>query len=206
MKRTLTIGIISLLLANCGGQISYKQGATPRDLEMAKKTCQSQGSSSPTDIALCLENSGWHVSQLDDMDLFAEASATDNRQARTGDDETSNDENGAFVMVKKEAEASKQMEEKLDTKTTPDADKVADSSDQTAEKSTKTTASKDPLKIYKISSWWKFGGSATMLERQTNTCVAELGMAHKPNYKTQEVTRGLVVCMYKKGWKALKAK
>lgn len=216
MKRTLTISMISLLLASCGGQITYKQGATPRDLEMAKKTCHSHGSSSPTDIALCLENNGWSVSQLDDMDLFAEASATDNREARTRDDE-----NSAFVMVKKEAEPIEKIEEKIEgannkieTKTTTDVDKTATSSAKSADTqsttnpktSTKKTASKDPLNIYKVSSWWKFGSSAAMLETQTNECAAELGVAHKPNYETQEVTRGLVVCLYKKGWKALKAK
>ena len=62
-----------------------------------------------------------------------------------------------------------------------------------------------PLDIYTISSWWKIGADREALAGDTNDCVATLGDAHKPNATTQQVTRGFVVCMHAKGWKALRA-
>ena len=62
-----------------------------------------------------------------------------------------------------------------------------------------------PLDLYTISSWWKIGADREALAADTNECVTALGGAHKPNAKTQQVTRGFVVCMHGKGWKALRA-
>lgn len=49
------------------------------------------------------------------------------------------------------------------------------------------------------------GADRDALAGDTNDCVATLGAAHKPNATTQQVTRGFVVCMHAKGWKALRA-
>ena len=63
----------------------------------------------------------------------------------------------------------------------------------------------DPLKTYKINSWWKFGGTPEHLKRDQSNCVASLGEEHQPNMATQTYTRGLIECLHKNGWKALKA-
>ena len=61
------------------------------------------------------------------------------------------------------------------------------------------------MDLYTISSWWKIGADREAQAADTNDCVTTLGEAHKPNAKTQQVTRGFVVCMHGKGWKALRA-
>lgn len=62
----------------------------------------------------------------------------------------------------------------------------------------------DPLDLYTINSWWKIGANGQNLDVAINECVAKLGEAHKPNSKTQQVTRGMAICMREKGWRGLK--
>ncbi|MFM9835609.1 MAG: hypothetical protein ACKVOA_05860 [Methylophilaceae bacterium] len=79
---------------------------------------------------------------------------------------------------------------------------VAEPSNKTEQAAPKKEA--DPLDLYTINSWWKMGANGQSLEVAINECEALLGEAHKPNSKTQQVTRGLVVCMREKGWRGLK--
>lgn len=62
----------------------------------------------------------------------------------------------------------------------------------------------DPLDRFRISSWWKAGGDAGQLERDTDACVARLGEVHRPDPATRRATRGLLLCMRDKGWTALR--
>lgn len=60
----------------------------------------------------------------------------------------------------------------------------------------------NPLEQLNVSSWWKAGGSADELDTATAACVAALGPAHQPESATR-MTRGLVLCLKKKGWLGL---
>ena len=62
----------------------------------------------------------------------------------------------------------------------------------------------NPLDLYTVNSWWKMGANGQNLEIAIQECVTTLGEAHRPNIKTQQVTRGLVICMREKGWRGLK--
>ncbi|MDO9316247.1 MAG: hypothetical protein Q7T97_17060 [Burkholderiaceae bacterium] len=189
MKTFLSVGLIALSMTGCG-ELSYKRGASAQDLDATKKSCQSAGGDQA--IEKCLEENGWVVKRLDDMELFATASVTsDNRSP--GIDEARND------AVKPPA---------------ADPVKSANSSLATADPGRKPSASNgpspapppNPLDVYKVSSWWKLGAGREAMEADTRDCVTQLGDAHKPDNKTQQVTRAFVVCMHTQGWKALREK
>jgi hypothetical protein len=199
MNRLLIVCLVTLLSSGCGGEFSYKQGASAQDLSAAKSRCKNQGFNTETDVAMCLENNGWKVSQLDDLDLFAEASVTDNRLNKNVAEES------AFVTVEKETSETTNFNKntpkaKVDVAEEKKVEDLAEAKPEVAK------SPKNPLDIYVVSSWWKMGAGRNALENDMDACVSQLGEAHKPNTKTQQVTRGLVVCLYEKGWKGLKAK
>jgi hypothetical protein len=199
MKKTMLLIASTTLLSACGGEFSYKSGASVRDLEQTKKACGTSGGEEAQ--LACIRAQGWTITKLDDMDLFAEASVTENQpHARP--------------------ESSKPMSEvdnTLDNNTSkaPSESKTPSTAKEQASQSEKATGSaattQKPVPtvndntIYEISSWWKLGASAEMMKADMNTCVASLGEAHKPNPVAQTYTRAFVVCMFQKGWKGLKA-
>lgn len=192
MKSVLGAALFAVLMSGCG-ELSYKRGASPQDLEAARKTCASAGSETAVDR--CLEEQGWVVKQLDDLELFATASVTaDPRQPVPASDAPAAEPSGS----KAEAGAAR-----------------SGPADRTAGKSTATAGSHhnspppapvSPMDTYIVSSWWKTGAGRDSLETDTRACVDQLGVAHQPDHRTQRVTRGLVVCMHDKGWKALRQK
>ncbi len=64
----------------------------------------------------------------------------------------------------------------------------------------------DPMDTFKISSWWKLGGSPDNLKSSIQECVKSLGKANEPNMQSKKVTRGLLLCMQKKDWHGLRDK
>ncbi len=215
MKKFLWVAMVSLLVSGCG-ELSYKRGASTQDLETARKSCQSAAGEKAAEQ--CLRDHGWTVRKLDDVDLFASAGVNpDNRRP------------SVFItpefvpvtpaqpaVVASAAMAATPVADKpvLGSKT-PMASGGAVSTSTAAlstEPSTPPTTpsapaspAANPLDLYAISSWWKIGAGREVLAADTNECVAQLGEAHKPLAKTQQVTRGFVVCMHDKGWKALRA-
>lgn len=205
MKRYLCAVMSALLVGGCG-ELSYKRGASTQDLEAAKQACTAGRRDQSTEQ--CLAAQGWTVKQLDDVDLFATAAVSpDNRTP------------GAYVVpawvpVTPAAPASTSAPASSGAASPPAAPTAAAvpaavSAPATAPTIASTAASPaaapSPLDVYTISSWWKIGADREALAADTQTCVTELGAPHKPNAATQQVTRGFVVCMHDKGWKALRA-
>lgn len=189
--------MLALLVSGCG-ELSYKRGASTQDLEAAKKACQTAGNEKA--VERCLEDQGWTVKKLEDIDLFATAGVSpDNRNP------------GAFVTpefvpvvpAKPAPAASPAGGLAAPLPSAAAAAPVAERPVQTPAPPPAPTA--NPLDIYTISSWWKMGADREALAADTRDCVATLGPAHKPDDTTQRVTRGFVVCMHAKGWKALRA-
>lgn len=58
----------------------------------------------------------------------------------------------------------------------------------------------DPLAVKKVTSWWKLGGSAAAFDGAVDVCVAELGVAHRPDPPATTVTAGLNACLRAAGW------
>jgi len=208
MLRLLVINTCLLtFITSCGGTLSYKRGAGPQALNTAQSSCKAIAKDDKKAMEQCLEAQGWSVYQFDDMDLFAEASeSTEANGGRKVD--------SAFVTVEETNKAEATPVEVV-TETPVAASKKTTKSKPTTEKTTSTKqavatkASKpkpSPYKTYKVSSWWQWGAGQQALERDLAACESSLDEKHKPDFSKQLVTRGFVVCMYKKGWKALKSK
>lgn len=185
-KPALLLLAMPLLISSCG-EFAYKRGAGANDLASDKRTCEAI-SGDHIKIEQCMQDKGWTVQKLDDLDPFATASVNPDNRVISPDTNTY-----------------------TKNTTLPDGGKV-ESSTQTTGGSTSNTAkiatpasAVDPLDKFIISSWWKIGGSAESLQVAINDCVTTLGEAHRPNPTTNEATRGLGVCMKDKGWRGLKA-
>lgn len=181
----------TMLLAGCG-EFSYKRGATGKDLADTKKLCQSESLKGDIEVNECLKKNGWTVHQLNDMDLFAVASVSSNKQNGTQDD---------LPTLVKEAETATQTENSVQP-TSPATQEAGDT--KTVAPTKAVVKSANPLDTYNISSWWKMGSNRANLETDMQSCETELGEAHKPEHKSQTFTLGMIVCMHQKGWKALK--
>lgn len=208
MKKSLTLLLLSSSLLSACGEFSYKRGATPRDLEMTKKTCQSAGSEAA--IEKCLEDNGWVVQKLDALDnfeLFATTSESDNRTGSTAETTPNTNKtksNSVFIDAEK-AEANPPAVEKPVVTPQKQAEVVQKNNTPVVE-TPKPAPTTDPLDTFKINSWWKIGAGRDPLEADIKSCVTKLGEAHQPDSKTQMMTRGLILCMKDKGWRALRAK
>jgi hypothetical protein len=181
IKNALLTALIMSCLNACG-EISYKMGGSARDIENAHAACRGVAEA---ELNQCLEKQGWKVQKFDDMDLFAVASASDNRAQTPPLPNASQTEKTEYAENTKPAQANTEH-------------KIERSSEQ-------ATANIDPMQLYKINSWWKFGASDKSLLTDSNACAATLGEAHKPDMTNQTYTRSFVICMHNKGWKALKA-
>lgn len=175
----------TFLLPACGGEFAFKRGASADDLASAKAACQAKGSEAA--MEKCLEQHGWLVHKMDggaplDEAPVATMAASDNRTGApvvsgSGSDQAAPDQAAGTTGAG-----------------TPPAETGGGA------------LPKDPLDVFKVSSWWKMGGSESALKSDVDGCVATLGEAHKPDSAMQQATRGLLVCMRQKGWYALQAK
>ncbi len=176
-KTTATLLLSSLLLGACG-QFSYKRGAGAAELNQAQQTCQA-GVADRATVEQCLEKNGWVVKNLDDFDPVATIMpTTDNR--------------GSIDSAPADKEAP--------------AAPVASSGSATPAASAPAKKPANIMDEFKISSWWKLGGTTAQLNTALDECVAKLGEAHKPDSANQKATRGLLLCMREGGWHGLQAR
>ncbi len=200
MRNIICLGLILLTTTNCG-EFAYKRGASAKDLEATKKTCQNAGNEAA--IEKCLEDNGWVVQKLDalglpDSELFATASvSSDNRMPNQTTNETeivSKTENSRNEVLPKSENTTKTTEVSSKTET------------ESIKKETTSAPSINAFEKYKINSWWKMGGNRDALELSMTACSEKLGDAHLPDRKTQTFTRAFAACMYEKGWRGLREK
>jgi hypothetical protein len=203
MRNIICLGLIALASASCG-EFAYKRGASAKDFDATKKTCQSAGKEAA--IEKCLEDNGWVVQKLDaiglpDSELFATASvSSDNRMPN----QTTNEKE-----VASKAEASndnvlaKSEHAAKDTEISPE---TSTNSDKKEAIPTPPAQPVNAFEKYKINSWWKMGGNRDALELSMTACSEKLGEAHLPDRKTQTFTRAFAACMYENGWRGLREK
>lgn len=198
MKNSLLL-MVMVLCVNACGEISYKRGASARDVENAHKACRNLEESA---LSGCLEKQGWQIQKFEDSELFAEASVTDNR----GNSPSTEAAKAGFFQP----EPTQTSQENPTVAQTPTATSQATTSaNNTPQASSKPAADSlqtyNPMQTYNINSWWKMGASSVALSTDQKDCGTLVGAAHTPDFKTQTFTRGFISCMHSKGWKALKA-
>lgn len=77
MKNQSLIFITLISLLSSCGELTYKRGARPEELERTKRDCQKQSSASS--MQQCLRENGWVVQDLDTLDMFVTTSSSDNQ-------------------------------------------------------------------------------------------------------------------------------
>lgn len=168
---------LATMLAGCG-EISYKRGAGPSDLQAAQVECRNE--KSRDDYVKCMDQRGWTVQKMEDLDPLsgvAVGQANDEALDSVAHIGYSPDNRAPGV-----------------TATEPGTQGPAPESQKPAPNLTD---------VYKISSWWKVGGSPALLKQEIDACTTELGEAHRPPGDQRQATRGLLLCMKKKGWHGL---
>lgn len=218
MKYIVSIGLSIVLLSGCGAEIAYKRGASARDLQVSKATCDK-----PSDekaLEKCLEDNGWMVQKLDgsgfsDDDLFATASINeDNRKttpkAKDTIQTTANLEAEEIVTKSNErTEINEEIAAKTPMKTTSanndsyKKNSIKKSTDTSNKPTTKLKTKPSLFDTYVIKSWWMMGGTPKLLATNMDECSATLGDAHQPNKKTFTFTRAFAICLREKGWRGL---
>lgn len=200
MKNIICLGLILVVTTNCG-EFAYKRGASAKDLEATKKTCQNAGNEAA--IEKCLEDNGWVVQKLDalglpDSELFATARvSSDNRMPNKTVTEYE-------TASKSEAESNEVLPKSQNA--TSGGESIAKVTTESVKKEAITAPAVNAFEKYKINSWWKMGGSPHALELSMTACSEKLGVEHQPDKKTQTFTRGFAACMYENGWRGLREK
>lgn len=229
MKNQSLVFITLISLLSSCGELTYKRGARPEDLERTKRDCQKQ--KSEASIQQCLKENGWVVQDLETFDMFVTTSSSDNRGGgiKTADELTPTQRAELAAPTIRAADRKRDSSSDVTTTTTPaaakepqavktdvpkSASKVTEPTPVTqAPQSTMATAeaapapapAPDPLDLYKINSWWKIGAGMEANERDIKACAVSLGDGHQPDAKQQLYTRAMLMCMKEKGWRALKA-
>lgn len=197
--RLLTYLALTTLLFGCG-EVSYKRGGSPQDIERAHQACRGSGEQ----LSNCLAEKGWQKPKADALDpLFATIKSSDNRadlQAKPS----------PFIELseapppKKTKESVAKTPQPSETKTEsvkPAAVAEAPLEERSAPQS---TANDGPDVEYSINSWWKMGAFPDQLKRDQVACEKKLGPAYLPDYKTQTYKRAFVACMHDSGWMAIR--
>jgi hypothetical protein len=61
----------------------------------------------------------------------------------------------------------------------------------------------DPMEKLNVAAWGRMGGGPADLQVATDTCVDQLGSAHKPERDSPMMTRAMVLCLHDRGWYGL---
>ncbi len=192
--RFLTYLILAGLLASCG-ELSYKQGGSPQDIERAHRACRGSGD----ELNACLAEHGWQKPQVDKFDpLFATVSVTDNRQDQAA-------KPSPIIEIAPQPAPKTSPAAVVKTPQQPAASPVLPAqSELAATPPAHSTVNDGPDVEYAINSWWKMGAFPDKLKQDQHSCEKKLGQNYLPDYKTQIYKRAFVVCMHDLGWMAVR--
>ena len=180
-RNSLLALIVSLTLTSCG-EVSFKRGAGPDQYARDKSLCQ-KSNTQVDQVQKCMEDSGWSVAKLDkiDLDLVAVAHPEDNQR----------------TVIKKDEDNSKSET----VKTNPEINQP-----KSKESSTSLSNKEETIvnKNFKISSWWKMGGSDDQLKVGIKSCSEELNETPIVDSNFKIYSRDFLICMKKFGWSGLR--
>lgn len=170
----VTMALTCLGLLSACGELAYKRGGQPAELEEVQNTCRNSPKPGET-YEQCMTSHGWTVRNLELEPLVVATSANpDNRVAPQA------------------------VADVLAPMTSPIPNQV-----KPAVVATTPAKPEDPMELLKVNSVWKFGGTPTELESATEKCVAKLGDKHRPVMSPQQLmTRAMVRCLRDQGWYA----
>ena len=180
-RNSLLALIVSLTLTSCG-EVSFKRGAGPDQYARDKSLCQ-KSNTQVDQVQKCMEDSGWSVAKLDkiDLDLVAVAHPEDNQRKGIKKDENSS---------KSETLNTNQQENGVGN----------------IQSSFEPSKHEDIIlnKTFKISSWWKMGGSDDPLKVGIKSCSEELNETPIVDSNFKIYSRDFLICMKKFGWSGLR--
>lgn len=198
--RLLTYVIMMSLLLGCG-EVSYKMGGSPQDIERAHQACRGNSDQ----LADCLAAKGWQKPKVDALDpLFATIEVTDNKQASQAKPSPFIELEQATQPEIKPTQAPTTAKTQQLAKTVPDQVASPHTEASIPVKPTSSTANDGPDVQYSINSWWKMGAFPTQLKHDETSCEKKLGPEYLPDYKTQTYKRAFVACMHDLGWMAIR--
>ncbi|MDP2248705.1 MAG: hypothetical protein Q8J65_11275 [Nitrosomonadales bacterium] len=192
MKNILLKPNTYLILMTCiglsaCGEFSYKRGASATDLQQTKQACQTKFQEESA-VEKCLAENGWIVRDFEKEDpLMAVSFVDNNRMLDQGKSET-------------------EVTEKDSGSTSNSGSSESQGNLPQAKTNGQPAKPKDPMDIFLVSSWWSIGKGPEALKVDTNECVAKLGEEHRPDSVSLKTTRGFLICMREKNWRALQAK
>ncbi len=182
MFKNSALAIASLLILTACGEVSFKRGAGPDQYARDKSLCQ-KNNTQGDQVQKCMEGSGWSVAKLDkiDLDLVAVAHPEDNQR----------------TVIKKDEDNSKSET----VKTNPEINQP-----KSKESSTSLSNKEETIvnKNFKISSWWKMGGSDDQSKSAIKACSAELNETPIVDSNYKVYSRDFLICMKKAGWSGLR--
>jgi hypothetical protein len=182
MFKNSGLAILSLLMLTACGEVSFKRGAGPDQYARDKLLCQ-KNNTQGDQVQKCMEDSGWSVAKLDkiDLDLVAVAHPEDNQR----------------TVIKKDEVSSKSDAVKTNSEINQAKNKQSSSSTPNQEE---TIVNKN----FKISSWWKMGGSDDQSKSAIKACSAELNETPIVDSNYKVYSRDFLICMKKAGWSGLR--
>jgi hypothetical protein len=172
--------VLAVLLLSACGELAYKRGATANDLATMKRSCSSKDASKEA-VAKCMSDNGWAVRNLDSSEPIASM------------------QNEPDPVIEATENKDNRQIARPEVISKPNTTNIENPAHQERKPA-------DPMDTFKISSWWKLGGSPDNLKSSIQECVQSLGEANEPNTQSKKVTRGLLLCMQKKDWHGLRDK
>lgn len=179
--RTLLVSVPLIAALSACQQAAWKAGASADDFNRDERACHSIDSDE-VHIKQCLRDKGWT--------LAAFAPADDNTPPTT----TATAPTPLIKSVSNENRA------------TINSERASDDADDAVIKNGKTAVTPpravDPLQKISIQTWWKAGGQAADFDADANTCLAQLGSDHTPDYAQHLYTQAMKSCLRTHGWYA----
>jgi hypothetical protein len=220
--------LLPLVIAGCGGEVSWKRGAREQDWAADRIDCAKR-----SDFIECMADRGWSVTNLGDgreasgaaaaffdpdaaMAGTAEAMESEPVQSDVNRDPDNLRATEAVTAASPASpDGSLKRVRPVTVAPSPDGLPRAAPSPQTlarvqgsegtegvAKRAARApVAPRDPLDRVEVNSWWKLGGRAGEVEQQTAACLEKLGPEHAPQGPMH--TLGMLSCLKEKGWRAL---
>lgn len=184
-----------LLYPLLGCEISYKRGASPSTMASDEKACRSKHDTTAA-YQNCMKELGWFISTADPSPQFAALRSENKRDLSVEElkNEMQSETKSAAPIIEQEA---KTLAVKKPTATS-DSPQALPSQPEPATAPPVEQKAERLKKPTKISSWWKFGGSAQQLDSDQEKCRAALDEPVGDDKLT--VSNAMYVCMRKLGW------